>query len=158
MYFILPTHSKISVRSFLYRPTAQYYVNRHEFSRHKYQTHSTHVLQDLKKHCLSFIACWHCKNVFFKLSLFKIVKKWLCKSGQCDRAQEQSAVRVLERVFVKATIYLKHCKSVCKYTRLFFICVICTILKNNNRQMTKKDVDLECCKVISKKLYLPQRF
>lgn len=49
LYFILSTHNKISVRSFLYRPTAQYYVNRHEFSRHKYQTHSTHVLKDLKK-------------------------------------------------------------------------------------------------------------
>lgn len=74
MYFILPTHNKISVRSFLYRLTAYYYVNRYEFSRHKYQTHSTHVLKDLKKHCLSFIACWHCKNVYFKLSLFEIVK------------------------------------------------------------------------------------
>lgn len=74
MYFILPTHNNISLRSFLYRPTAQYYVNRHEFSRHKYKTHSTHVLKDLKKHCLSFIACWHCKNVYFKLSLFEIVK------------------------------------------------------------------------------------
>lgn len=75
LYFILSTHNKKSVRSFLYRSTAQYYVTRHEFSRHKYQTHSTHVLKDLKKnHCLSFIACLHCKNVYFKLSLFEIVK------------------------------------------------------------------------------------